>query len=186
MIRCSYRSPHCQLTPNVFCLFVIPQSNFGDGIIRRQRYLANPGGLFGGLTTDNLLYSPPIYRNSLLTDAARQFWILRRRAGSRQSFRQGASPPLLTISLVPWSQGNSGNSPLSTHAANRGMPSQFDRTSSLEIKYPSYSMLSACPWPVQSRSGLFWILSRPARKAPRTAQISRLNRLGKLSRLIAR
>ncbi|MGH7841491.1 MAG: ATP-binding protein [Candidatus Binataceae bacterium] len=35
--------------------------------------IQNPGGLLGGLTGDNLLYSPPIYRNFLLADAARQY-----------------------------------------------------------------------------------------------------------------
>ncbi len=35
--------------------------------------IQNPGGLLGGLTTETILWSPPIYRNFLLADAARQF-----------------------------------------------------------------------------------------------------------------
>lgn len=35
--------------------------------------IVNPGGLLGGLTDETLLYSPPTYRNFLLSDAARQF-----------------------------------------------------------------------------------------------------------------
>lgn len=35
--------------------------------------IQNPGGLLGGLTTETLLFSPPIYRNFTLADSARQF-----------------------------------------------------------------------------------------------------------------
>lgn len=40
---------------------------------RDELEIQNPGGLLGGLTSDNLLYSPPIYRNFLLADVARQY-----------------------------------------------------------------------------------------------------------------
>ncbi len=42
-------------------------------IDRDELEIQNPGGLLGGLTAENLLYSPPIYRNFLLADAARQY-----------------------------------------------------------------------------------------------------------------
>jgi hypothetical protein len=35
--------------------------------------IQNPGGLLGSLATDSLIHSPPIYRNFLLADSARQF-----------------------------------------------------------------------------------------------------------------
>lgn len=35
--------------------------------------IQNPGGLLGGLTTETLIYAPPIYRNFKLADGARQF-----------------------------------------------------------------------------------------------------------------
>ncbi|HET8671217.1 MAG TPA: ATP-binding protein, partial [Candidatus Saccharimonadales bacterium] len=35
--------------------------------------IQNPGGLLGSLTTESLIYEPPIYRNFKLADAARQF-----------------------------------------------------------------------------------------------------------------
>lgn len=35
--------------------------------------IQNPGGLLGSLTSESLIHSPPIYRNFLLADSARQF-----------------------------------------------------------------------------------------------------------------
>ena len=35
--------------------------------------IQNPGGLLGALTIESLIHSPPIYRNFLLADSARQF-----------------------------------------------------------------------------------------------------------------
>jgi predicted HTH transcriptional regulator len=42
-------------------------------IKEKEIEIQNPGGLLGDLTTESILYSPPIYRNFALADAMRQF-----------------------------------------------------------------------------------------------------------------
>ena len=42
-------------------------------IKEKEIEIQNPGGLLGDLTTETILYAPPIYRNFALADAARQF-----------------------------------------------------------------------------------------------------------------